>query len=170
MSALPAGPELDRLVAEKVMGWSLNPNPDKFRGSSINKYGQPILEVINVGSSYDALDEIVFEPSARIDHAWEVVAKMAPLVGDFQAGDGFFHLIYADSAEHSQGKGCDPKRTIEDENDDVDRERWSAHFHVGCLGEGPAYPPAWDHGKRSCARGATAALAICRAALLAAKS
>lgn len=112
----------------------------------------------------------IFEPATNRVDAFAVVDKLAPLVGDFKSGDGFFHLIYADSAEHSQGGGCAPKRIIENANDDdIDHERWSAHFHIGIIGAGGGCPKRWDHGDKYCARGGTMEEAICRAALMAVK-
>jgi len=70
------GPELDRAIAEQVMGWKANPNPDKYRAESINRYGQPVLDVANIGHNCDAYDEVIFQPSTNIAHAWEVVEYM----------------------------------------------------------------------------------------------
>lgn len=167
------GPDLDRRIAEKVMGWMA-----KVEQHPAYITPRPSLAVWTKGYSGRGITEYTTEdhwrhtdwsPSRSIADAWEVVEKLAPLAGDFNAGDGFFHLSYADSADHSRGEGCDPKRTIDDDGD-IDHERWSAHFHVGCMAEGPDYPPAWDHGRKFCARGATAPLAICRAALRAVQS
>jgi hypothetical protein len=150
---LPAGPELDRLVAEKVMGWSLDDTmagiPPYFDGVTMGYYTHE------------------WEPSANIAHAMEVYLKLGHLAGDFRSGDGYAYLVYADSADHSTRKGCDPPYPVPDQADDDDKDYgcWSCHFHVGILGEGPEYPAGWEHGKCFCARADTAALAICRAAL-----
>lgn len=62
MTDLPAGPDLDRLIAEKVMGYEVRPNPDRADlWLCINpKSGRPYI----------------FSPSTSIAHAWEVVRKM----------------------------------------------------------------------------------------------
>lgn len=74
---MPAGPEMNRMVAEKVMGWKPNQHPGKYRAESINKHGQPVFEVANVGAGFDAYDEVIFWPSELIEHAWAVVEKIA---------------------------------------------------------------------------------------------
>jgi hypothetical protein len=75
--------------------------------------------------------------------------------------------MYADSAGHASFKKCDPpypkKRQRLD--DDHDYGCWSCHFHIGIIGKNDKVPKHWDHGDRFCARGDTAALAICRAAV-----
>lgn len=53
MTALPAGPELDRLIAEKVMGWEQDGLGYSIDGGK--DYRHP------------------FEPSTNIAHAWEAV-------------------------------------------------------------------------------------------------
>ena len=73
---MKAGPELDRLVAEKVMGWTMTPTPGKYRGQCINEHGQPVLELINGGHGCDIPDELIFQPSTNITHVWEVVEKL----------------------------------------------------------------------------------------------
>lgn len=55
---MPAGPEMDRLVAEKVMGWISAGSPYWYKDG------------YNVQSVYE------WQPSARIDNAWQVVEKM----------------------------------------------------------------------------------------------
>lgn len=56
MTDLPAGPELDRLIAEKVMGW-------EHDGLGYS---------IDCGKDY----RHPFNPSINIAHAWEVVEKL----------------------------------------------------------------------------------------------
>ena len=63
-SDLPAGADLDRLVAEKVMGWKPVPctchkDQTKIPGRSNG-------------------DGVHFNPSTNIAHAWEVVARFTP--------------------------------------------------------------------------------------------
>ncbi len=143
MKDFPAGPELDYLIATKVMKWV---------GDSERK---------DVG-----LEGYGFCPSQDIVHAWQVVKKLAPFAGDFEFADGFFTLKYAESADHGDDEaGC----TVPHPNPDADKDThpWSCHFHLGALGEQPdgVYPPGWDHGAKFCARGTTAPHAICLAAL-----
>ncbi len=151
------GAELDQLVATKVMGWEIASTKASYRKISPDGGRDTII------MAHD------FRPSELVAHAWEVVDKLAPLVGDFKSGDGFFHLTYADSADHSHGGCKDPARSLPDSDDDTDGERWSCHLHIGCMGADGGCPNHWDHGMKFCARGSTAPLAICRAALLATK-
>ncbi len=60
MPDLPAGPELDRLIAEKVMGWKWDAGQNWYAGSS------------GAGTS----PRTGFWPSSNIAHAWEVLGKM----------------------------------------------------------------------------------------------
>ena len=67
---MPAGPELDRLVAEQVMGWTpaLAAN-----GKDIGLFntGRP-----NVGNDDHQRWLFSFTPSTNIAHAWEVVERV----------------------------------------------------------------------------------------------
>jgi len=110
--------------------------------------------------------------SEDLELAWEVVSKLTPLVGDFQYGDGFFWLGYGESANHSllddpeECNFADTQIIVEvDPIEDKDLTRWSAHFHIGLLGENDKTPKHWDHGSCYCAKGKTASEAICLAAL-----
>ncbi len=58
---LPAGPELDRLIAERVMGWKWDAGQNWYAGSS------------GVGTS----PRTGFWPSSNIAHAWEVVKHLS---------------------------------------------------------------------------------------------
>ena len=81
---LPAGAEMDALVAERVMGW-LRIGPDepyrfhKEMGGIIGPDGRP---------ARFAAGEIPFDwfPSTRIADAWDVVEKLA---GGLEEGDRF---------------------------------------------------------------------------------
>ena len=125
-------------------------------------FNQLVAEVIT-GAEADYCGDITA--------AWEIVRKLAPLAGDFAKGDGFFILQYGESAEHGDARhaGCWPGAIEEDEESGKDLAPWSAHFHVGVMGELEEgdYPLGWTHGKRFCARGKTAQIAIVRAALIA---
>lgn len=186
MITLTAGPELDRFVAQHVMGWKLDeerrawmrpgipPDPAyvwaryRYREVPLDEDGEPP----NRHSMEWILGSEVWAPSTNDAHAWQVARKIALLCGQFSFGDGFFEVSYADSADHST-KRCQPRRSIapvtDDEDDDTDHEPWCCHIHVGCMGEQPddVYPKSWDHGSSFCSRGATPPEAICRAALLA---
>jgi hypothetical protein len=75
MSDLPAGPELDRLVAEKVMGWKPLSHGDGWwtDGVSQRLIGK-VPDLVMVGE----MDQR-FVPSQSIAHAWEVVERMSSL-------------------------------------------------------------------------------------------
>ena len=65
-SAIPAGHDLDCLVAQKIMGWDLI--GDYWADENGHRYW-----------AYPAsatLDGDVWSPSTNIDHAWEVWGKM----------------------------------------------------------------------------------------------
>lgn len=59
---MPAGPEMDRLVAERVMGWE--PKPPRWNGWWYYEDHRPDE------------DSKCFQPSTNIAHAWEVVDRM----------------------------------------------------------------------------------------------
>lgn len=66
---MPAGPELDRLVAEKVMGWTAAPESVATCGAwpncwTVSKHG-------HIRNNWF--------PSTNIDHAWEVVERIRGL-------------------------------------------------------------------------------------------
>lgn len=75
MNNLPAGPELDRLVADKVMGW----RPET---SSDGKYERWNKNDHNGGAWYaikwnrERHGEDWFSPSTNIEHAREVVSRI----------------------------------------------------------------------------------------------
>ncbi len=85
MSDLPAGAELDRLVAERVMGWRWHQPPKYDYHGPLPEQGAVLVPpgfdekgfewppkgVIPVGFFCSA-----FNPSTNIAHAWEVVEKM----------------------------------------------------------------------------------------------
>jgi hypothetical protein len=156
------GKELDVLIAEKVMGWKKLTFDAPIRGLLWiwdHKEGALETEVQRVPSY-----------STDITAAWEVVSKLAPIVGDFQEADGFFILKYADSADHTTGKNCPAEWTEDmtayDTNEDSeDTHKWSAHFHPGHPGADTESAKMFPDYKKSCARGRTAAHAICLAAL-----
>lgn len=82
MTAHEAGPELDRLIAEKVMGWTVYQIP----GMSIQPRGEPemrpAIEYRKDGSlTYSEADDesLFWSPSTDITHAWEVVERMIAL-------------------------------------------------------------------------------------------
>lgn len=114
-----------------------------------------------------------FSPSTDIAAAWEVVNKLAPLVSNFQGGDGFFELMRSEWASHQVHNCKADEGRVDDakwDDDGPDNFVWSAHFHLNDMVEGPQYPESWKHFDRFCARANTAPLAICRAALKAVSS
>lgn len=66
---LPAGRELDALVAEKVMGWDIHFRDRKFRGG-IEHWRDPENSTLLLPDQYC--------PSSDIALAWQVVRKMSP--------------------------------------------------------------------------------------------
>lgn len=58
------GPELDRMIAEKVMGWQ------SYAG--VGTFLRPCGVIIYTNKSHHN----PWSPSARIDHAWEVVEQV----------------------------------------------------------------------------------------------
>lgn len=160
-----ASVELDRLVATQVMGWKLT--DDRKRGSPIRNragclQGMCLYPVPNYSGDMKA--------------AWPVYEHLAKLCGSWLGADGYGYLIHAESACHRMGgksgrkdTRCDPPYPMPDQADDDDHDygSWSCHFHCGLIGMDAKTPERWDHGSRFCARADTAALAICRAAILA---
>lgn len=67
---MEAGPEMDRLVAEKVMGWTYCPH---WKGPGYYPGGWAIHDSRLHGHTRM---ENKFSPSANIAHAWEVVEKI----------------------------------------------------------------------------------------------
>lgn len=62
------GPELDRLVAEKVMGWRVHNRNTAFYVLAGEEDG-PMFNL----SKHDTCGSLRFAPSTNIAHAWEVV-------------------------------------------------------------------------------------------------
>jgi hypothetical protein len=158
--------EKDALIAKEVLGLK----PVKTVWGKQKQYFQWSLGEPDYYDDCGSME--LFNPlptySTDIAAAWEVVEKLAPIVGDFQQADGFFHLTYADSADHSLRKGCKADSPQQDDDDGEDKYKWSAHFHPGIAGEGTEAARIfgdWKTAKNSCARGRTAAEAICLAAL-----
>lgn len=74
ISTMPAGPELDRMVAEKVMGWEPWQTAAGLKYWMIDKY-------VKRSASIQAEENPpwhypVFLPSTNIAHAWEVVERI----------------------------------------------------------------------------------------------
>lgn len=81
MTDLPAGPELDHLIAEKVMGWTRDYSAFSGQMQKINRlFNLPDFFWWKTGP-----DDLQFRtvsnwsPSTNIAHAWEVVKKMGSL-------------------------------------------------------------------------------------------
>jgi len=83
-----AGPVLNRLIAEKVMGWSLYHYDKGGRGdeywSVMDSEGNPVCYESRQGRyvfDFDSENEAWgwFKPSADIAQAWQVVERMADL-------------------------------------------------------------------------------------------
>ena len=71
MTTLPAGPELDRLIAEKVMGWDSYP---ALTGMASAR--RAILNGIPVMEAHPSCGTVEFHPSTNIAHAMEVVTEL----------------------------------------------------------------------------------------------
>ena len=162
-NAIPAGYELDRLVAEKVMGETeptfphelAHLDPEKSAGGDWVCWPE-----------YERGDVCEWTPlpfSTDTTAAWKVVDRFVPWVCRFKSADGFIHLSCGHWADH--GQCVDYAWTREEEGLEDDPQPWSFHIHLGLLGENSGCPVHWKHQDRFCARAPTAALAICRAAL-----
>lgn len=158
------GPELDTLIAERVMGWTKSiPVGHLWDGSEVDHDGALYVSADpEVGAFATA-----WRPSTNIAHAWEVFRRLGDLAATFRCGDGYAIVQFAEGAGHGVGSKCDPPYPNPDQADEDDHDygSWSCHFHVGLMGEGPTYPPGWTHGAVFCARADTAEMAICLAAL-----
>ena len=73
---MPAGAEMDSLIAKLIMGYPYTTKPNSYIAGVINVLGQPICDVVNVGHGCDVFNEVVFRPSTDIAHAWEVAEKI----------------------------------------------------------------------------------------------
>lgn len=82
-ATIPAGPELDRLVAEKVMGW----HSEKYESyDGVGKY--PTLSYLWFdGSGAKHYDVGGFRPSNNLLHAWRVVERLRALITVTQTPD-----------------------------------------------------------------------------------
>jgi hypothetical protein len=86
---MPAGPELDRLVAEKVMGWKLPLEYGILYTDGSESWGnspQYTFEKFHAYHSKGIAKELLqrpdlagWSPSTQIAHAWEVVQKISRL-------------------------------------------------------------------------------------------
>jgi hypothetical protein len=76
---MEAGPELDVLIAEKVMGWKLSPKKTdgvrEFGSAWLDENGAVTRFQEDRRPPYD-WDMKPFSPSTDIDAAWEVVEKL----------------------------------------------------------------------------------------------
>jgi hypothetical protein len=70
MADLPPGPELDRLVTERVMGWQWNPERRRPTTESLTSAEW---------AARMADDTVRWSPSTSIAHAWEVVDRLTTL-------------------------------------------------------------------------------------------
>ncbi len=79
MDNLPAGPELDRLIAEKVMGWEKDSSAFSPRAHQVIKLMKRLgaKELFWWKTGPGGLDfRIEWAPSTNIAHAWEVVGAI----------------------------------------------------------------------------------------------
>ena len=68
---LKAGREMDALIAERIMGWTLHPNK--------THWGKPHPGMDNFSPSFEWRQVGDFEPSTDISAAWEVVDRIVKL-------------------------------------------------------------------------------------------
>lgn len=163
LDALGAGPHLDALVAERVMGEA------RPAGTHDHAHIEPLASPggnWRCDPCYERGDVCEWVPlpfSTAISAAWRLVERLEPLVSRFQSADGFVHLASGHWADHGDCLG--PESTVQDEEADLDPQPWSFHIHLGLLSANPDVPAHWTHSERFCARASTAPLAICLAAL-----
>jgi hypothetical protein len=169
---LAPGQILDELVARHVLGWEYI--IDGEGEGWVDKEGH-FVEGFNVEETLPLGAEKIPPPpfSSNKKWVWTVIEKIAPLVGDFVNADGFFYLVYADSADMSLGETCTPlfPSYLLIESDDSDdkfelAKRWCCHIHVGLIGGNSECPATWDHDDDFCVVELTPELAVSKAALI----
>lgn len=70
------GPELDALIAEKVMGWGTGPSGKMWISRPVRPL-QINWQDLYVGfMQHGATCGVIFSPSTKIEHAWLVVEKL----------------------------------------------------------------------------------------------
>lgn len=74
MTDLPAGPKLDRLIAEKVMGWTVTGAPSLGECRKGQWFWNKMSRVFLREGDYGDCE--IWSPSTNIVHAWVVVEKM----------------------------------------------------------------------------------------------
>jgi hypothetical protein len=101
---LPAGPELDRLVAEMVMGWQWGKNRIDAGMDAFGDWREAheVEGPIRNPGGYFVRH---WSPSTDIAHAWEVVERMSELgnplrhLSDGRSRIGYFFARFGDSTE-----------------------------------------------------------------------
>ncbi len=104
-SSLKPGPELDALIAEKVMEWELKPHE--------NKDFWPFFWIMSVPTGRIDGGIGSWSPSTDIAHAWEVVEKVREAWSNFNL-----------HSANGWGASFGDIRMLEPELDDV-TERWT---------------------------------------------
>lgn len=152
----PAGPCLDSWVSEVVF----KKPPSYYYCPHFDKDGRML--------SFCACPSCPHY-STVITDAWQIVDSLGRLVGSWGGADGFFWLGFGEYGDHNlsddKGQECQFGDLDWDRDSDPDPLGWSAHFHLGLIGADCGAPKHWRAGDAFCARGPTAALALCRAAL-----
>ncbi len=163
LDTLPAGADLDAVVAECVMGEA------RPAHEHVHAHIHPIASpggnwlCIPRYENGDVCEWVPLPFSTAISAAWRIVERLEPLVSRYQTADGFVHLASAHWADHGDCLSRDT--TAQDEEADIDPQPWSFHIHLGLLSDSPDIPTHWTHSRHFCARASTAPLAICLAAL-----
>ena len=112
IDTLPAGPDLDALVAEKVMGWTLG-DPHWIHGYMM--HGMVEVRTWLGSETEDGAKSEGWSPSTNIAAAWEVVEKLSQSGVDFYLErDPYGRTHWARFNDTTQGtynkEGCEDKR------------------------------------------------------------
>lgn len=147
---LVAGRPMDGLVARLVFGWQ----DSLFSNMS--------WQLVPLGGDVEKVGNCP-RYSTEWEYASHVLDGLEELVTRFSTGDGFTHLTCGHFADHGE---CVTEKDSElADEPELDPEPWSAHIHVGLIGENDKTPQHWKHEEWFCARGATGPEAICKSAI-----
>lgn len=120
-ATMPAGPEMDRLVAELVMQWNETTEDGVLiRGRAMTWGEEPVGRWDEEDNPRAVL--VDFHPSSDLAHAWEVVERLEGTgwflsLGRCTDGSGlafadhrgwYWDAVYDDAAAHNSGSGLAP--------------------------------------------------------------
>jgi hypothetical protein len=105
---MPAGREMDALIAEKVMGWKRPPSGNGWNVTTLFKRKTPDGQNLQVAWVGDGMVEF----SADISAAWEVVEKMNQMKWRFYSrsityNDGLIYKSIAAQFQNEHALGID---------------------------------------------------------------